>query len=78
MSALLWPLFVAPCEAMTKEDGAMALDAFGGAERRQGMNKILWAWEVVQEFRNKAGSTEGEEVNGRIFCQQRGFKVVFG
>jgi hypothetical protein len=78
MSALLWPLFVSACEATTAEDRALALDAFGGTERRQGMNNIMRAWEVVQEVWRRADSEEGAEVDWRDICEERGFSIVFG
>lgn len=78
MSALLWPLFVAACEAITEDDRALALEAFGGTERRQGMNNIMRAWEVVQEVWRRADLNEGEEVNWRDICEERGLNIVFG
>ncbi|KAE8443160.1 hypothetical protein EG329_002329 [Mollisiaceae sp. DMI_Dod_QoI] len=76
MSALLWPLFVAACEATSDEDRELALNAFCGTERRQGMNNIMRAWEVVQEVWRRADL--GEEVNWRDICTERGFSIVFG
>lgn len=49
MGALLWPLFVASCEAVTEEDRALAREAFLLVEKRQGMINIKWAWDIVQE-----------------------------
>ncbi|TVY84859.1 L-arabinose-responsive transcription regulator ARA1 [Lachnellula suecica] len=77
MSALLWPLFVATCEASTEEDRKLAVDAFGGTERRQGMNNIARAWGVVQEVWRRADSGE-EDVNWRNICLERGYNIVFG
>jgi hypothetical protein len=77
MSALLWPLFVAACEATTAEDRLLAIDAFGGIERRQGMNNISRAWEVVQEVWRRAGKG-AEDTNWRDICVERGFNIVFG
>lgn len=78
MAALLWPLFVAACEATTKEDRVLALEAFGGTERRQGMNNIMRAWEVVQEVWRRADLNEDGEVNWRDICEESGFDIVFG
>lgn len=78
MSALLWPLFVASCEAMTEEDRTLALDAFGGTERRQGMNNIMRAWEVVQEVWARTDISENGDVNWRDICDERGLNIVFG
>lgn len=63
--ALLWPLFVAACEAVTDEDRVLAADAFAEVERRQGMLNIKWAWDIVQEVWRQAdlmedGGGEGE------------------
>lgn len=49
MGALLWPLFVASCEAVTGQDRQLARDAFQLVEKRQGMINIKWAWDIVQE-----------------------------
>jgi len=76
MSALLWPLFVSACEATSDEDRELALNAFCGTERRQGMNNIMRTWEVVQEVWRRADL--GEEVNWRDICTERGFSIVFG
>ena len=78
MSALLWPLFVASCEAITEEDRALALDAFVGMERRQGMRNIMRAWEIAQEVWRKADMQPCCEVNWRDVCEERGFNIVFG
>lgn len=77
MSALLWPLFVAACEAMTKEDRALALAAFSGTEKRQGMNNIMCAWEVLREVWRRSDICD-EDVNWRDVCVERGFSIVFG
>lgn len=77
MSALLWPLFVAACEAVTKEDREKAMGGFGGTERRQGMHNIRRAWEVVQEVWRRADEGE-EEVDWRGICEDRGYNIVFG
>jgi Fungal specific transcription factor domain len=78
MSALLWPLFVAACEATTEEDRTLASNAFVGIERRQGMNNIMRAWEVAQEVWRKADLQHCVEVNWRDICEERGFNIVFG
>jgi len=77
MSALLWPLFVASCEAITEEDRELAMSSFEGTERRQGMNNIMRTWEVVQEVWRRADLGE-EVVNWRDICAERGFNIVFG
>lgn len=79
MSALLWPLFVAACEAMAEGDRELALDAFGGTERRQGMNNIARAWEIVQEVWKRADLYGDDgEVSWRDICDEMGFNIVFG
>lgn len=79
MSALLWPLFVASCEAMTDEDRELAMSAFGGTERRQGMNNIARAWEIVQEVWRRADlAVDGYEVSWRDICEELDYNIVFG
>ena len=78
MSALLWPLFVAACEATTEEDRVLATDAFYGIEKRQCMNNIRRAWEVVQEVWRKVDLQHGAIVNWRDICKEKGFSIVLG
>ncbi|KND94286.1 hypothetical protein TOPH_00781 [Tolypocladium ophioglossoides CBS 100239] len=54
MGSLLWPLFVAACEAVTPADRALAEHAFAGVGRRQGMKNIERAWRVVREVWRRA------------------------
>ncbi|KAK1751229.1 fungal-specific transcription factor domain-containing protein [Echria macrotheca] len=54
MGALLWPLFVTACEAMSPEDRELAARAFDALRRRQGMMNIERAWEIVQEVWRRA------------------------
>ncbi|KAL2160825.1 hypothetical protein VTH06DRAFT_1022 [Thermothelomyces fergusii] len=49
MSALLWPLFVAACEAVTPRDRALADRAFAEVDRRQGMRNINRARCILAE-----------------------------
>ncbi|KAL1843128.1 hypothetical protein VTK73DRAFT_2910 [Phialemonium thermophilum] len=60
MGALLWPLFVAACEAVTDVDRDLAGAAFEGIERRQGMLNIGRAWEIVVEVWRRADAADGE------------------
>ncbi|CZT40834.1 uncharacterized protein RSE6_00498 [Rhynchosporium secalis] len=76
MSALLWPLFVSACEAITEEDRELAMTGFRGTERRQGMTNIMRAWEVVQEMWRRVDI--GEQVDWRGVCEERQFSIVFG
>ncbi|OLN86753.1 hypothetical protein CCHL11_03840 [Colletotrichum chlorophyti] len=54
MAALLWPLFVAACEAISFEDRELARQAFVAVERRQGMTNIQRAWTIAQEVWRRA------------------------
>ncbi|KAE9370217.1 hypothetical protein N431DRAFT_411356 [Stipitochalara longipes BDJ] len=80
MSALLWPLFVAAVEAVSEEDRDLAMQGFGGIEKRQGMTNITRAWEVVKEVWRRVDELEnGErEVDWREICKERGVSIVFG
>lgn len=64
MGALLWPLFVASCEAVTESDRDLAREAFSLVEKRQGMINIKWAWDIVQEVWRLADLME-EESNSK-------------
>ncbi|KAK4202556.1 fungal-specific transcription factor domain-containing protein [Triangularia verruculosa] len=83
MSALLWPLFVAACEAMEGGDRGLAREAFEKVERRQGMRNIGRAWEVVGEVWRRVDLLEGEgeeekEELWRVVCREMGVSLVFG
>jgi hypothetical protein len=54
MSALLWPLFVAACEAVLPADRRLAERAFVEVDRRQGMRNIDRAWGIVREVWRRA------------------------
>jgi len=58
MSALLWPLFVAACEAVSLGDRDLARQAFVAVHRRQGMTNIERAWLIVQEVWRRADLME--------------------
>lgn len=60
MSALLWPLFVAACEATSVVDRQLARQAFVAIDRRQGMINIERAWCIVQEVWRRADTMELE------------------
>lgn len=49
MSALLWPLFVAACEAVAPRDRALAERTFAEVDRRQGMRNIDRARAILAE-----------------------------
>ncbi|TDZ31693.1 L-arabinose-responsive transcription regulator ARA1 [Colletotrichum sidae] len=54
MAALLWPLFVAACEAVNPVDRELAREAFVAVDRRQGMINIKRAWAIAQEVWRRA------------------------
>lgn len=59
MSALLWPLFVAACEAgQAGGDRDLARQVFVAIDRRQGMANIERAWCIVQEVWRRADEAE--------------------
>ncbi|KAF5016517.1 hypothetical protein F66182_11778 [Fusarium sp. NRRL 66182] len=58
MSALLWPLFVAACEATSLSDRELARQSFIAINRRQGMTNIDRAWTIVQEVWRRADKSE--------------------
>lgn len=60
MSALLWPLFVAACEAVVPEDRDLARQTFVAIDRVQGMTNIERAWCIVQEVWRRADEVEGQ------------------
>ncbi|KAM3508354.1 hypothetical protein MY11210_006753 [Beauveria gryllotalpidicola] len=64
MGALLWPLFVAACEARTGEDRALATRAFEGIDRHQGMANIEQSWQIVREVWRRADVAEAEAEGG--------------
>lgn len=71
MSALLWPLFVAACEAGEGRDRELAREAFEKVERRQGMRNIGRAWEVVGEVWRRVD----EEEKGKEKDKEEGGKA---
>lgn len=58
MGALLWPLFVAACEATSLGDRDLARQAFVAIDRRQGMTNIQRAWCIVQEVWRRADKAD--------------------
>ncbi|KAK3392590.1 fungal-specific transcription factor domain-containing protein [Sordaria brevicollis] len=58
MGALLWPLFVAACEAVGERDRGLAEQAFEKVRKRQGMRNIERAWEIVREVWRRADAGE--------------------
>ncbi|KKA27187.1 hypothetical protein TD95_004677 [Thielaviopsis punctulata] len=86
MSALLWPLFVAACEARTEEDRELARKTFLAVDRRQGMVNIQNAWTIVQEVWKRVDEKETGEKDEkeededlwRIVSNDLGITVVLG
>ncbi|KAG8413483.1 hypothetical protein J3459_015366 [Metarhizium acridum] len=76
MGALLWPLFVASCEAVEPTDRYLARKAFRGIGQRQGMTNIDRAWEVVQEVWNRADEI-GDHSPGAIITPGQGKKDLW-
>jgi hypothetical protein len=61
MVALLWPLFVAACEAVSIQDQDLARAAFLRVEQRQGMMNIKRAWDIEQEVWRRADVWEDHD-----------------
>jgi hypothetical protein len=75
MGALLWPLFVAACEAVSLGDRALARQAFVCVDRRQGMNKISRAWLIVQEVWRRADVIDENTLEVEGFTRDMGFST---
>ncbi|KAL7931739.1 fungal-specific transcription factor domain-containing protein [Trichoderma chlorosporum] len=89
MGALLWPLFVASCEAVDEADRELSRQAFAAVGQRQGMTNIERARCIVEEVWRRADGGEdgddditpiGEQQNDlwRRVSQDMGVTVVFG
>ncbi len=65
--------------AISYEDRKLAMEGFGEIEKRQGMNNIGRAWEVVREvWRRVDEMQDGDgEVDWREICTERGVSIVF-
>lgn len=84
MGALLWPLFVAACEAVTTEDRALARKAFIGIDQRQGMTNIGQAWDILKEVWKRLddvndNSSQVKDTDlWRKVSTEMGMNIVFG
>lgn len=92
MGALLWPLFVASCEATDADDRELSRQTFTAINQRQGMTNIERARCIVEEVWRRADSGEdaeddedeimliGKQKNDlwRRVSQDMGVTVVFG
>ncbi|KAL6901197.1 fungal-specific transcription factor domain-containing protein [Trichoderma evansii] len=89
MGALLWPLFVASCEAIDPVDRDMARQSFAAVLQRQGMTNIERARCIVEEVWRRADN--GEDIEDEIMhederkkdlwrrvSEDMGVSVVFG
>ncbi|KAL6864564.1 fungal-specific transcription factor domain-containing protein [Trichoderma novae-zelandiae] len=89
MGALLWPLFVASCEAVEEADRELSRQAFAAIRERQGMMNIERARCIIEEVWRRADC--GEDENDLILhlgeqrrdlwrrvSQDMGVTVVFG
>lgn len=77
MSALLWPMFIAACEAIDEKDREVARVAFREASKKQGMLNIGRAWNVVLEVWDRSGDYEGD-VCWRQVCWERNIVIILG
>jgi hypothetical protein len=79
---MLWPLFVAACEARSDRDRGLARYVFKAVEARQGMTNIERAWAIVLEVWRRCDRLEdGEEEElalWRTVAREMGFQIVFG
>ncbi|KAL7926368.1 fungal-specific transcription factor domain-containing protein [Trichoderma austrokoningii] len=89
MGALLWPLFVASCEAIDPVDREMSRQSFAAVLQRQGMTNIERARCIVEEVWRRADNGEDVEEDmihaderskdlWRKVSEDMGVSVVFG
>lgn len=84
MNALLWPLFVAACEAITDHDRGLARYAFMEIERRQGMINIERARAIVlHQWASVSMDNVHDTCSGRVDTWREiaggmGFTIIFG
>ncbi|KAI9889917.1 MAG: hypothetical protein M1814_004640 [Vezdaea aestivalis] len=76
LSALLWPLFVASCEAFEENDKRTARTVFTHLEQRQGMQNIALAWKVAEDVWQRRELDQ--ELDWRVVTDERGGSIVFG
>lgn len=77
MTALVWPLFTAGCEAAEDVDRNVARTVFRHLETRQGMNNIVTAWEVCEEVWRRTDAGQAE-IHWRRVSDDMGREVIFG
>ncbi|KAE9567272.1 hypothetical protein CGMCC3_g16583 [Colletotrichum fructicola] len=84
VNALLWPLFVAACEAITDHDRGLARYAFMEIERRQGMINIERARAIVlHQWASVSMDNVNDTCSGRVDTWREiaggmGFTIIFG
>ena len=76
MSALLWPLFVASCEAVDEMDQNVSRTVFKYLEQRQNMQNIVFAWDVAEDIWRRR--EHERELDWRDVTDERGGSIVFG
>ncbi|PMD28880.1 hypothetical protein L207DRAFT_539298 [Hyaloscypha variabilis F] len=79
MSTLLWPLFVAACNAIEQTDRDLATNVFVAIDKRQGTKNIADAWTVVREVWRRSDLVKesgGDEVQWKEICQERNLNIV--
>ena len=79
MSTLLWPLFVAACNAIEPTDRDLATNVFLAIDKRQGTKNIADAWAVVREVWRRSDLVKesgGDEVQWKEICQERNLNIV--
>lgn len=72
LGALLWPLFVAACEAVEPSDRDHAEQSFQALARRQGMMNIDRAWCIVQEVWRRSDDGDEESGDDEIMEEKKG------
>jgi Fungal specific transcription factor domain len=80
MSTLLWPLFMAACNAVEQTDRDLATKVFVAIDKRQGTKNIAHAWAVVVEVWGRGDFVEeigGNKVQWKDICQERDLNIVF-
>ena len=77
MATLVWPLFIAACEAVEDVDRNVATTVFRHLETRQGMNNIVTAWEVCEEIWRRSDAGQGH-LDWREVAQSMEKEILFG
>ncbi|KAH8900501.1 hypothetical protein GQ53DRAFT_633085 [Thozetella sp. PMI_491] len=81
VSALLWPMFVAACEALSDPDRNLAVQVFRETEKQQRMVNIKHAWEIVTKvwaITDASGCEERNMVIWRDVAEEMGLNIILG